>query len=74
MQISDLDEGEMGRIVATGKEFLVIERWPEDRGSGITDVHFISGGSRRFVWDHEDPEVVKIGRGELKVVKTKESG
>jgi hypothetical protein len=66
MQISSLRVGEMGKLVSGGPEFLVTDRWPEDRSSGI---QFVSGGRKWFIWDHEDPEVVRTGQGRIEIKK-----
>lgn len=65
MKLSSMRIGEVGMM--DGRRFIVTNRWPEDRSSGITDVTYQDGGCRTFVWDHEDPEVIRGGRGRLEV-------
>jgi hypothetical protein len=66
VRLSELKEGQMGRFSFDREEFLVIERSPEDRSSGVTKVYYIlSGSTDTFVWDHSNPVVMVTGRGRL---------
>lgn len=62
-ELSNLREGEVGE--KDGKRFIVVDRCPEDRSSGLSTIQFEDGGRKRFVWDYSNPRVKKIGTGKL---------
>ncbi len=79
MNLSSVMEGQAGIILkrpnkgynhTVGKRFVVVDRVPEDRSSGLTTVRYEDGHAEEFIWDCEDPEVRIIGTGkvEIKVV------
>jgi hypothetical protein len=61
MRLSELSIGKCGRL--DGKRFIVIDRAPEDRSSGSTEVEFEGGQCKTFVWDLENPDVTPLGKG-----------
>jgi hypothetical protein len=65
MKLSDLREGDVGKFPVSGRRFIVTSRTAEDRSSGSTRITMESGGTMDYLWDQEDPEVKKIGRGRL---------
>jgi len=64
-QLSNLAIGDCGSI--DGKRFIVCDRSPEDRASGVTDIQWEEGGEETFVWDRSDPMVLLLGRGKRTV-------
>lgn len=62
MLLSGLQVGQWGTFSVGGKPFIVAERFPEDRASGITIIRWggWSGPSETFVWDRADPQVEPI--------------
>ncbi len=65
MKLSQLLEGDVGRLVRGGQKFIVTWRTAEDRVSGSTRVTMGNGGVRDYLWDDDNPEVEKLGRGRL---------
>ena len=62
--LSRFTVGECG--IMEGQRFIVIARYPEDRGSGGTEVEFERTGNKTFWWDHKDPEAEFVGNGTVK--------
>jgi hypothetical protein len=53
------------RVRISGKRFEVIDRWPEDRGSGGTRVKFQDGTIELFIWpEYGNPEAKRITAAE----------
>lgn len=46
--------------------FIVTAHIAEDRGPGETVVMFLTGETKRFVWDFENPDVVYLGKGDFR--------
>jgi hypothetical protein len=46
-------------------KFIVRDRYPEHRSSGMTFIVFEDGKIRDYVWDQENPRVVLLGTGKL---------
>lgn len=64
MKMSELQEGDLGKV--DHQLFIVRMRCPTDtRASGVTDVVFDGGSRKTYIWEIEDPEVRRLGRGEL---------
>lgn len=71
IRLSELQEGDAGIFTSgkgKGKRFVVVDRSPEDRSSGMTEIMFEGSSSgQRFLWDDSDPSVKKIGKGHVAV-------
>lgn len=71
MKLSDVKTGGIVRLLSCrhageqflGRRFVVVQRDPADRASGVTTVADGSGSRVTFVWDHDDPEVEYLGTG-----------
>ncbi len=78
MKLSSLKDGQAGRFsedvedpyVKKGQRFIVVDRVPEDRSSGITTVRVEQGYEAVFIWDHSNPLVECIGTSKVKIELT----
>lgn len=72
MKLSSMRINDLGKY--KGRLFIVYNRWPDDRSSGITEIRYENGGTEVFVWDKDNPEVEYIGKGKLetKIIQVKE--
>jgi hypothetical protein len=56
IRLSRLEVGKRGQLL-NRRQFIVTQRWPEDRGPGYTEVQFDDGQMHTFCWDYENPDV-----------------
>lgn len=63
MQLSSVKE--MGVVQIAGRRGIVVNRCPEDRSSGITDVQWGDGHREQFIWDYNNPKVKYLGQGKV---------
>jgi hypothetical protein len=54
--MSEMKSGHAGTL-PDGRTFIVVHRWPEDRGPGYTEVRFANKETHTFCWDYENPVV-----------------
>lgn len=65
MNLSHVKECGVGKL--KNRLFIVSSRWPDNRVSGGTEVTYEDGSHQTFTWDHQDPEIVYLGDGKVKV-------
>lgn len=63
VQMSQLHENDVGLL--DGQMFIVVDRYPEDRASGGTEIQYRNSSKRSFVWDNNNPDVMYIGKGRI---------
>ena len=60
-----LPEGTVGRFPGHRIRFIVVERIPEDRSAGSTEIVFDGGARRTFSWQDPIPWALVLGKGKL---------
>lgn len=68
MKLSDVREGQVFKCKEGPRKDrtgIVVNRWSDDRSSGGTVVHWEDGSREDYIWSHDDPKVMLLGKGRL---------